>query len=199
MYDELCDCIGGDKFNGASTFWHSGNHTGIIVFYRMESDERKLVCYAHEKRHLEDHILEYLGIHDIETAGYISGWMAPKFSELYHAKTKTSWKWYHGTSQENWAKIQEEGILFGKRHIIDSNGNIVKKVDRYTYLAVDKNAAKQYGDVVLEVEYNPFDADGEIRKDEKGVLNNYNPESEQIRVYEPISIDKLRIIWTNKD
>ena len=44
---------------------------------------------------------------------------------------------YHGTSEENWNAIQKEGILYGRRFVTDSKGNIVKEVDRCTYLAVD--------------------------------------------------------------
>ena len=34
-------------------------------------------------------------------------------------------KFYHGTSKENWLKIQEEGVLFGRRYVTDNDGNIM--------------------------------------------------------------------------
>ena len=49
---------------------------------------------------------------------------------------------YHGTTQENWNKIQEEGIIFGRRYITDKEGNLLKEVDRCTYLAVDIDMEK---------------------------------------------------------
>ena len=104
-------------------------------------------------------------------------------------------KFYHGTSEENWKVIQEEGILFGRRYITDNNGNNIKEVDRCTYLATDLEEARCYGDVVLEVEYNPFDDKGRIRKNKKRKpANNYVPDCWQIRVYEPISLNCVKLI-----
>lgn len=92
---------------------------------------------------------------------------------------------YHGTTQENWEKIQQEGFLFGRRYILNKDGSINREVDRCTYLAVEKEEAQHYGDVLLEVEYDPF------RNPKK---NNYVEGCWQIRVYEPISIAKIKRI-----
>lgn len=89
---------------------------------------------------------------------------------------------YHGTSKENWNAIQKEGVLYGRRFVKDDNGNIIKEVDRCTYLAVDIKEAKCYGDVVLQVEYNPLNLKH----------NNYKEGCWQIRVYEPIPISKIQ-------
>ena len=86
---------------------------------------------------------------------------------------------YHGTNQENWKLIQEEGILFGKLFVND------KLISRCTYLATDLNEAKCYGDVILEVEYNPF---------KRKKKNNYIEGCWQFRVYEPIPIQNVRKI-----
>lgn len=86
---------------------------------------------------------------------------------------------YHGTNQENWKHIQEEGILFGKLYVND------KLISRCTYLATDLNEAKCYGDVILEVEYNPF---------KRKKKNNYIEGCWQFRVYEPIPIQNVRKI-----
>lgn len=92
---------------------------------------------------------------------------------------------YHGTSKENWAAIQKEGILFGRRFIVDNDGNPIKEVDRCTYLAVDKEEAEQYGDVVLKVEYSPFQTPKH---------NNYIDGCWQVRVYEPIPLTDIERI-----
>ena len=89
---------------------------------------------------------------------------------------------YHGTSKENWNAIQKEGILYGRRFVTDDNGNIIKEIDRCTYLAVDLEEAKCYGDVVLQVEYNPLNSK----------RNNYKEGCWQVRVYEPIPISKIQ-------
>ena len=83
---------------------------------------------------------------------------------------------YHGTSEENWLKIQEEGILFGKRDF---------GISRCTYLAKKINEARCYGKVILSVEYDPF-----LDKDN----NNYIEGCWQFRVYSPISIDNVKRI-----
>ena len=90
---------------------------------------------------------------------------------------------YHGTSKENWNTIQKEGILWGRRYITTNNG--IKEVDRCTYLAVDKEEAEQYGDVVLKVEYNPFI---------NPTHNNYIENCWQVRVYEPIPLTDIERI-----
>lgn len=89
-------------------------------------------------------------------------------------------KFYHGTSKENWLKIQEEGVLFGRRYVTDNDGNIINEVDRCTYLAKEPEEANNYGDVLLEVEYEPSQLD-----------NNYKDGCWQVRVYEPIPIENV--------
>jgi hypothetical protein len=81
-------------------------------------------------------------------------------------------KFYHGTNEETWAKIQQEGVLWGVRPLAPS---------RCTYLATDRAEATTYGNVVLEVEYDPNNKD-----------DNYHPDAWQLRVYIPILINKLK-------
>lgn len=90
---------------------------------------------------------------------------------------------YHGTSKENWAAIQQEGVLYGRRYVLNNDGTIRHEVDRCTYLAVDLEEAKHYGDVVLQVEYDPH-------KHPK--QNNYIDGCWQVRVYEPIDIANIK-------
>lgn len=85
-------------------------------------------------------------------------------------------KFYHGTTTENWNKINKEGILFGIRNSDGYNPS------RCTYLAVNIEEAKTYGEILLEVEYNPF-----LNKKD----NNYSDDCWQLRVYEPISINNI--------
>ncbi len=88
-------------------------------------------------------------------------------------------KFYHGTTEANWKKIQLEGVLWGIRNA----------PSRCTCLAVKPHQAMKYGPVVLEVEYEP-DND---RKDEIGSVHNFwNKNCWSIRVYEPIPVDKVK-------
>lgn len=101
--------------------------------------------------------------------------------------------WYHGTSEENWKAIQEEGVLFGRRYITDNDGNIIKELSRCTYLALDIEEAKQYGNVILEVKYNPLHENNKDKNDLS--LNNFVAGCWQIRVYEPIDIKNIKRIY----
>lgn len=93
---------------------------------------------------------------------------------------------YHGTDEGSWNEIVNEGVLWGKRYVLDKDGNLSKDLqpDRCTYLTNEKKIAKIYGKVILEVEYDPT----------KSTHNNYDASSWQMRVYEPISISSIKRI-----
>lgn len=82
---------------------------------------------------------------------------------------------YHGTTEENFKDITNEGILFGKRGTYS----------RCTYLATDIKEAKCYGNYILEVNYDPL-----INPNE----NNYIDGCWQLRIYEPIPISNIKLI-----
>jgi len=93
---------------------------------------------------------------------------------------------YHGTDEESWKQIQADGQLFGYQRIISNDRKTVLQEFRLTYLATERKDAEIYGDVILEVEYEPtMDcADN----------NYYDEDCWQIRVYKPIPLDKVRRI-----
>jgi len=72
--------------DGGVAFWNKGTHTAVIVFYPMTDRNTMLKCYSHEKRHLEDRVLECCGINDRETAGYLAGHLEQYFVELAEIK-----------------------------------------------------------------------------------------------------------------
>ena len=98
-----------------------------------------------------------------------------RVSEERSAKAGVPLTFYHRTTKENWKKIQEEGVLWGKHQY------------RYTYLSPE-DMGPSYGNVLLEVGYAP---QGNPR-------DNYGfnpPPGEycwQFSVFEPIKIDKVR-------
>lgn len=81
---------------------------------------------------------------------------------------------YHGTTKENWKRIQDEGVLFGIRKSAKS---------RATYLTTDIDEAKQYGEILLQVKYDPA---------KRSEMNNYTEGCWQCRVYEPIPINAIK-------
>lgn len=56
---------------------------------------------------------------------------------------------------------------------------------RLTYLAIDYKEAACYGDIVLQVEYDPTTHPN---------MNNYVDGCWQFRVYEPITIENIKIM-----
>ena len=87
---------------------------------------------------------------------------------------------YHGTSEENWKKIQREGILFGQGLSY-----------RFTYLTPLIEMARSYGNIVLEVEYEPVGVGSGI--DNYG----FNPPEGmicwQFSVFVPIPLSNVRV------
>lgn len=75
---------------------------------------------------------------------------------------------YHGTNKYGLEETVKQGYLLCKRG---------KGRSPCTYLAVNLEEAKQYGDIILEVEYDPS---------KNPEMNNYQEGCWQCRVYEPI-------------
>lgn len=93
-------------------------------------------------------------------------------------------KFYHGTSEAAWAEIQREGQLWGKREPITFEDGVTTNPSRCTYLSVgDALEAAQYGDIVLEVDYEPGSK-----------TDNYSDGCWQVRVYDPIPLEQVRRI-----
>jgi len=99
---------------------------------------------------------------------------------------------YHGTTKKKWRLIKKEGVLWGYNVHKNLDGTTYKGY-RYTYLTPDIIIASDYGDMVLEVEYDPVGVDGTG-------TDNYGfdpPEGQicwQFSVFIPIPISKVKII-----
>lgn len=84
---------------------------------------------------------------------------------------------YHGTTRLAWEKIQKEGVLWGIR----SN-----HPNRSTSLASRKDIAGQFGDYILEVEYEPGTSD------DCGPFDDYKTGCWQFRTFKPIPIENIK-------
>ena len=51
----------------------------LVVFYPMSSEDVQAEVYYHEKRHVEDRIMEWASVNDIESAGLLAGFLGTKF------------------------------------------------------------------------------------------------------------------------
>lgn len=81
-------------------------------------------------------------------------------------------KFYHGTNKNGLKETKKQGFLLHKRAT-----KMFPNMSPCVYLAIDIEEAKQYGDIILEVEYNPY---------KNPEMNNYQKGAWQCRVYEPI-------------
>lgn len=86
-------------------------------------------------------------------------------------------KFYHWTTIDKRDDIQREWVLRWVRKVE------WMKPGRCTYLAVDKNEAKQYWDIVLEVEYEP-----------QKWNDNYVEWCWQVRTYVPIEMENIKVV-----
>ena len=98
-------------------------------------------------------------------------------------------KFFHGTTEANWEKIQKEGVLWGGDSWHKTNG---KEGYRYTYLTPDIKVARMFGNVMLEVEYEPVG--------NRNGIDNYGFDPPpgmscwQFSVFVPISISDIHVV-----
>lgn len=88
-------------------------------------------------------------------------------------------RFWHGMSEESWKQTKEQGFLLHARATKES-----PNMSPCTYLAVNRAEAEQYGEVVVEVIYDPL---------KNSDMNNYQKDAWQLRVYEKIPIKNVRL------
>lgn len=76
------DDIDSGMVNGGVTFRYLVGRKIAVLFYMFDSKEEMVNTYAHEKRHVEDRILDYFSINDSESAAILAGFLAEKFMEF---------------------------------------------------------------------------------------------------------------------
>ena len=74
--------------NGGDTYRDLNNKRMVVLFYPMEDNIHRAEIYSHEKRHIEDRVLEFFGVNDIESAGLLAGFLGEKFYEFWNMVIK---------------------------------------------------------------------------------------------------------------
>ena len=74
--------------NGGDTYRDLNNKRMVVLFYPMEDDMSRAEIYSREKRHVEDRVLEFYGVDDIESAGLLAGYLGERFYEFWNKVTK---------------------------------------------------------------------------------------------------------------
>ena len=74
--------------NGGTTYRQMFKKRIFVLFYPFQNDRIKDEVYSHEKRHIEDRILEFYEVNDIESAGLLAGYLGAKFYDFKQLQNK---------------------------------------------------------------------------------------------------------------
>lgn len=88
--EEVQENIENGSYNGGATFRNMKMLSIIVIFYPMKSEIIRAAVYSHEKRHIEDRILEWVSVNDIESAGLLAGYLGKKFYQFTNKVLKLS-------------------------------------------------------------------------------------------------------------
>lgn len=86
--DEVTEYIKRGCFNGGETFRNFDLRKMLIIFYPMENEETRAEVYSHEKRHIEDRVMQHESVDDIESAGLLAGFLGRQFYKFWNKVTK---------------------------------------------------------------------------------------------------------------
>lgn len=65
-----------DYMNGGDTFRNMDKKKFLVIISPCKDDETRREIINHEKRHVEDRLLEWVGINDIEASAYLAGYLS---------------------------------------------------------------------------------------------------------------------------
>lgn len=68
--------------NGGDTYRNFSLAKMLVIFYPFTTNKMRYNVYSHEKRHIEDRILEHANVDDIESSAYLAGFLGEKFHEF---------------------------------------------------------------------------------------------------------------------
>ena len=71
-----------NKKNGGDTYRDLDRREIIVFFYPFSSQMDRVNVLCHEKRHIEDRVLNYFGVNDVESAAMLSGYLGEKFYQF---------------------------------------------------------------------------------------------------------------------
>ena len=88
--EEVQENIENGSYNGGVTFRNMKMLSIVVIFYPMKSETIRAEVYSHEKRHIEDRILEWMLVKDIESAGLLAGYLGIKLYQFTNKVLKLS-------------------------------------------------------------------------------------------------------------
>ena len=97
---EILDDIDDGSYDGGWTFHNKSQPISVVLLQVFSSENAKHNVYFHEKRHVEDDIINHLQMYDeVEAAAYLAGYLALKFLEL-SKQVKTYKKTKYGKNKK---------------------------------------------------------------------------------------------------
>lgn len=74
--DDVIDNIEKECMNGGSTFRNLDMKQFLVIIHPCKNEEMRRCVVNHEKRHIEDRLLQHCGVDDIEAAAYLAGYLS---------------------------------------------------------------------------------------------------------------------------
>lgn len=175
--------------NGGDTYRDLNNKRIVVLFYPMEDNTHRAEIYSHEKRHIEDRVLEFFNVNDIESAGLLAGFLGEKFYEFWNIVTNVE------TARENiFSELKESEDEKIKKAIYNAlkyletelSWDFLDDVDildayewlekqgeqKYTKKDIDDAYLQGISDTKNEIE-KQYEANYQIRKDIATFIFNY--------------------------
>lgn len=76
--DDECTKVLKGRIDGGCLFRKLDERAFLLILSKFSSDATRINIIGHEKRHIEDRILEYCSVEDIEAAAYLAGYLSEK-------------------------------------------------------------------------------------------------------------------------
>lgn len=86
--NEFADYIERGYYDGGSTYRDMDLRKILVIFYPMSDEETRAQIYAHEKRHIEDRVMQWASVDDIESAGLLAGYLGRMFFKFWNKVTQ---------------------------------------------------------------------------------------------------------------
>ena len=86
--DEFIDYIERGYYDGGNTYRNFDFKRILVIFYPMSDEETRAELYAHEKRHIEDRVMQHASVDDIESAGLLAGYLGKMFYQFNNIVNK---------------------------------------------------------------------------------------------------------------
>lgn len=76
------DNIENESTNGGDTYRCLEARRITVVFFPFTNSDERINIFDHEKRHVEDRILEYFSVQDNESAALLAGYLGVQFRKF---------------------------------------------------------------------------------------------------------------------